>query len=66
MPHLEISEAELVHSNIVSNDYHRDLGALCLLLNKAFDQLQDIYHIKLIFQFRKSSGLSIQNLHTSH
>ena len=49
MPHLEIYEAELVNSNIVSNDYHRDSGALCLVLNKAFDQLQYIYHIKLIF-----------------
>ena len=49
MPHLEISEAELVHSNIVSNDYHQDSGAWCLVLNNAFGQLQHISHIKLTF-----------------
>ena len=43
MPHLEITEVVLVHSNIVNNDYQQDLRVLYTFVsNKYFGQLLDI------------------------
>ena len=39
----EVTEAVLVHCNIVNNDYQQDLGILCTFIpNKLFGQLLDI------------------------
>ena len=43
MPHLEITEVVLIHSNIVNNDYQQDLRVLYTFVsNKCFSQLLDI------------------------
>ena len=43
IPHLEITEAVLVHSSIVSNDYQQDSRVLYkFVLKKSFGQLLDI------------------------
>ena len=40
VPHLEVTEVVLVHYNIISNDYHQDLGVLYTFVpNKAFCSL---------------------------
>ena len=37
VPHLEITEVVLAYSNIVNNDYQKDLGVLYMFLpNKSF------------------------------
>ena len=43
VPHLEITEAVLVHCNIVKNDYQQDSRVLYKFVpNKSFGQLLDI------------------------
>ena len=43
VPHLEITEAVLVHCNIVNNDYQLDSRVLYTFVpNKSFDQLSNI------------------------
>ena len=43
MHHLEITEAVLIHCNIVNKDYKHDLRVLCTFFsNKAFAKLLDI------------------------
>ena len=43
VPHLEIAEVVLVHSNIVSNDYQHNSRILCTVLpNKPFGTLLEI------------------------
>ena len=43
VPHLKVTEAVLVHCNIVNNDYQQDLRILCTFIpNKLFGQLLDI------------------------
>ena len=42
-PHLEITEVELIHFNIVNNCYQQDLTVLYTFIpNKSFSQLLDI------------------------
>ena len=44
VPRLEITEIELIHCNIVNNDYQQDLRILYTLVpNKSFGQLLGIY-----------------------
>ena len=51
LPHLEITEEVLVHSNIANNDYQQDLRVLYTVVpNKPFGSLLEIsprYHIFL-------------------
>ena len=50
MPHLEITEAVLIHCNIFSNDYQQDSRVLYKFIpNKSFDQLLDISPKSFIF-----------------
>ena len=43
VPRLEITEIELIHCNIVNNDYQQDLRILYTLVpNKSFGQLPGI------------------------
>ena len=43
VPHLEITEVILVHSNIINNDYQQDLRILCTFVTKKlFGQLLDM------------------------
>ena len=50
VPHLEITEVVLIHSNVVNNYYQQDSGVLCTFVpNKAFGQLLDISPKKFIF-----------------
>ena len=43
VPHLEITEAALIHCNIVNNDYQQDSRVLYTFVpNKSFGQLLDI------------------------
>ena len=50
MPHLEITEVVLVHSNIVNNDYQQDSRVLYTFIpNKSFCQLLDISPRNFIF-----------------
>ena len=50
IPHLEISEAVLVHCNIVNNDYQQDSLLLYTSVpNKSFGQLLDISPEHFIF-----------------
>ena len=43
VPHLEISEVVLIHSNIVSNNYQQDSRVLHTFIpDKSFSQLLDI------------------------
>ena len=50
VPHLEISEAVLVHCNIVNNDYQQDSLLLYTFVpNKSFGQLLDISPEHFIF-----------------
>ena len=43
VPHLEITEAVLIHCNIVNNDYQQNSRVLYTFVsNKSFDQLLDI------------------------
>ena len=44
VPHLEITEVILVHSNIINNDYQQDLRILCTFVQllKLFGQLLDM------------------------
>ena len=50
MPHLEITELELVHFNIVNNNYQQDSRELYAFVpNKSFDLLLDIYPKNFIF-----------------
>ena len=50
VPHLEITEVVLVHSNIVNNDYQKDSRVLHTSVpNKSFGQLLDISPKKIMF-----------------
>ena len=50
VPHLEITEVELVHSNIVDNDYKQDSGVLYTLIpTKPFGCLLEISPTNFIF-----------------
>ena len=50
VPHLEITEVVLVHSNIVNNDYQQDSRVLYTFVpNKPFDSLLEISPTNLIF-----------------
>ena len=50
VPHLELSEAVLVHCNIVNNDYQQDSLLLYTSVpNKSFGQLLDISPEHFIF-----------------
>ena len=50
VPHLEITEAVLIHSNIFNNDYHQDSRFLHTFVpNKSFGQLLDIQQKYIIF-----------------
>ena len=50
VPHLEITEAVLIHCNIFSNDYQQDSRVLYKFIpNKSFDQLLDISPKSFIF-----------------
>ena len=50
VPHLQITEAVLIHGNNVDNDYQHDLRVLhTFVLNKLFRQLLDISTKKLFF-----------------
>ena len=50
VPHLEITEAVLVHCNIVINDYQQDSRVLCTFVpNKPFGSLLEISEMKHIF-----------------
>ena len=43
VPHLKVSEAVLIHCNIVNNNYHQDSRVLCTFApNKSFGQLLNI------------------------
>ena len=50
MPHSEITEAVLIHCNIVNNDYQQGSRVLYTFIpNKSFDQLLDIPPKNFIF-----------------
>ena len=50
MPHLEITEAVLVHCNIINNDYQHDSRVLHTFdPDKSFGELLDISPKKIIF-----------------
>ena len=50
VPRLEITEAVLVHCNIVNNDYQQDSRVLHTFLpNKPFDSLLEIFPTNHIF-----------------
>ena len=50
VPHLEITEVELVHSNIANNDYQQDSRVLCTFVpNKLFGSLSEISPTNHIF-----------------
>ena len=50
VPHLEITEVVLVHSNIVNNDYQQDSGVLYTFVpNKPFGSLLEISPTNHIF-----------------
>ena len=50
VPRLEITEAVLVHCNIVNNDYQLDSRVLYTFVpNKSFDQLSNISPQNFIF-----------------
>ena len=50
VPRLEITEAVLVHCNIVNNQYQQDSRVLCTFVpNKSFDQLLDTSPKNFIF-----------------
>ena len=50
MPHLEITEVVLIHSNILKNDYQQDWRILHTFIpNKSFGQLLDISSKNFIF-----------------
>ena len=50
VPHLQIHEVELVHCNIVNNDYQKDSRVLyTFIFNKSFGQLLDILLKNFIF-----------------
>ena len=50
VPHLEITEAVLIHCSIVKNDYQQEFRVLCTVaLNKSFGQLLDISPKHFIF-----------------
>ena len=50
VPHLEITEAVLIHCNIVNNDYQQDSRVLYTFVpNKSFGQLLDISPKNFIF-----------------
>ena len=50
VPHLEITEVELVHSNIVNNDYQQDSRVLCTFVpNKLFGSLSEISSTNHVF-----------------
>ena len=50
LPHLEITEAVLVHCHVVNNDYQQDSRALHIFVtNKSFGQLLDISPKNFIF-----------------
>ena len=50
VPHLEITEAVLIHSNIVNNDYQQDSRVLyTFALNKPFSSLFEISPKNYIF-----------------
>ena len=51
VPHLEISEAVLVHWDIVNNNYQQDSRVLCMLIpNKSFVSLLEISPTNHIFK----------------
>ena len=58
MPHLEIVELVLVHSNLVHNDYQQHSRILYYIPNKPFDSLLEISSTNHIFlktlNFKKS------------
>ena len=59
VPHLQITEAVLIHCNNVDNDYQHDLRVLyTFVLNKLFRQLLDISTKKLLFLKTFSSEVS--------
>ena len=50
MPHSEITEAVLVHCNVVHKDYQQDSGVLYTIIsNELFGQLLDISPQNIIF-----------------
>ena len=50
VPHLQINKVELVHCNIVNNDYQKDSRVLyTFIFNKSFGQLLDILLKNFIF-----------------
>ena len=50
LPHLEVPEVILVHSNIVNNNHQQDSRVLYTFVpNKSFDQLLDISPKNFIF-----------------
>ena len=50
VPHLQINEVELVHCNILNNDYQQDSRVLyTFIFNKSFGQLLDILLKNFIF-----------------
>ena len=50
VPHLEITEAVLIHCSIVNNDYQQEFRVLyTVVLNKSFGQLLDISPKHFIF-----------------
>ena len=50
VPHLEITEAVVVHCNIANNDYQKDSRVLYTFApNRSFGQLFDVSHKNFIF-----------------
>ena len=50
MPHLEINEVDLIHFNIVNNNYQQHLGGLYTFVpKKSFDQSLEISPTSFIF-----------------
>ena len=68
LPHLEITEAILVHCNIANNDYQQHSRVFYILVpNKSFSQLLDILYLYFIFYIPKnfifSKKLLTENFH---
>ena len=50
MPHLEVTEVVLIHSNVVNNDYQHDERALYIFIpNKSFSQSLDVSSKNFMF-----------------
>ena len=50
MPHLEVTEVVLIHSNVVNNDYQHDERVLYIFIpNKSFGQSLDVSPKNVMF-----------------